>query len=167
MEMIRIGKIVNTHGVQGEVKILSLTDFPERFKLLENVTLKRDNHSCTLTVERVRFHKNNILMSFAEWSSMNDALPWKEAYVCIPKEDRMTLPTDRFYIDDLIGISVYEGDKHLGEIKDVLQPGANDVYVIACQDGKEIYFPALKALVKEIDFESKSMQVIIPEGLVD
>lgn len=168
MEKTRIGKILNAHGIRGELKVEPLTDNPERYKILEQVYLEDRKKNYTLyDVEFVRFHKGNVLVKLAGIDDMDAAKLVKNQHLAINKSDRMPLEEGAYYIDDLIGLQVFEDDRPIGVLKDVLQPGANDVYVLDSSIYPDLYIPALKSVVLSVDLENKRMDVKLPKGLVD
>lgn len=168
MEKTRIGKILNAHGVRGELKVEPLTDNPERYKILEQVYLEDRKKNYTLyDVEFVRFHKGNVLVKLAGIDDMDAAKLVKNQHLAINKSDRMPLEEGAYYIDDLIGLQVFEDDRPIGVLKDVLQPGANDVYVLDSSIYPDLYIPALKSVILSVDLENKRMDVKLPKGLVD
>lgn len=168
MEKTRIGKILNAHGVRGDLKVEPLTDNPERYKILEQVYLEDRKKNYTLyDVEFVRFHKGNVLVKLAGIDDMDAAKLVKNQHLAINKSDRMPLEEGAYYIDDLIGLQVFEDDRPIGVLKDVLQPGANDVYVLDSSIYPDLYIPALKSVVLSVDLENKRMDVKLPKGLVD
>lgn len=168
MEKTRIGKILNAHGVRGELKVEPLTDNPERYKILEQVYLEDRKKNYTLyDVEFVRFHKGNVLIKLAGIDDMDAAKLVKNQHLAINKSDRMPLEEGAYYIDDLIGLQVFEDDRPIGVLKDVLQPGANDVYVLDSTIYPDLYIPALKSVILSVDLENKRMDVKLPKGLVD
>lgn len=167
MDEIRIGKVQSTHGVRGELKVLPLTDDPRRYEQLKQVRLVLANKEETFALERVRYHKEHALLTLAGINDMAAAKEWQNAYLCINKEERMSLPEGSYYIDDLIGLTVRTDGDIIGKVTDVLQPGANDVYVIRNSDGKEWYLPALRSTVHRISLEDGIMDITIPDGLLD
>ncbi len=166
MDKVRIGQITAPHGVHGEVKILPMTDDPHRFSKLTCLELDCRGRLMKRDIESVRFHKKHVLVRLTGINSANDAEGLRGAYCVIDKKDRLPLPDDRFYIDDLVGLFVYENDVCLGQITDVLQPGANDVYVVTQESGQTIYVPALKSVVLKVTIEDARMDVVLPKGLL-
>lgn len=164
----RIGKILNAHGVHGELKVEPLTDDPSRYDLLEEVFLE-DRKKCyrSFKVEGVRYHKGFVLVKLAGIDDMDAAKALKNCHLAINKSDRMPLEEGAYYIDDLIGLKVYENDQALGVISEVLQPGANDVYVVKSTIYPELLLPALKDVILNVDLEAGRMDVKLPKGLVD
>lgn len=164
----RIGKILNAHGVRGELKVEPLTDDPSRYDLLDEVFLEDRKKRYTVhKVEGVRYHKGNVLVKLAGIDDMDAAKAVKNCHLAINKSDRMPLEEGAYYIDDLIGLTVYEGERKLGTLVDVLQPGANDVYEVESDIYPELLIPALKDVVLHVDLEAGRMDVKLPKGLVD
>jgi 16S rRNA processing protein RimM len=166
-EYIKIGQIVNTHGYKGGLKIYPLTDDAQRFFALEKVYINLEGHYVSYTIAKVQLHKNMVLLLFQEITDMNTAERLKGLYLEIPRAEVRPLPPGSFYIFQLIGLDVYEGEQYLGKLCEVLQPGGNDVFVVKTPENKEIYLPALKAVVTRIDFDCSRMEVKIPPGLLD
>ncbi|GMQ56928.1 ribosome maturation factor RimM [Vallitalea sediminicola] len=168
MEYFNIGKIVNTHGIRGEVKVLSLTDDPKRFELLDYVYIDNNKSLEKYTIKNIKYFKNMIIIKFEELQDMTSAEKLKQSMVKIPRELALPLEDDEYYVQDLMDIKVSTDDcKYLGTIKDIIFTGSNDVYVIETEDKKEILIPALKQCIKQIDMNSKTMIVSLLEGLID
>ena len=164
----RIGKILNAHGVRGELKVEPLTDDPTRYYLLDEVYLEDRNKNYTVyDIERVRLHKDTVLVKLYDVDDMDAAKALKNQYLAIDKSDRMSLEEGAYYIDDLIGLVVYEGEEKIGVITDVLQPGANVVYVVEQSPTREILIPAVKSVILGVDLDAGRMEVELPKGLVD
>ncbi len=162
-ELITIGKIVAPHGVRGDVRIVPLTDFPDRFNKLKAVFVDDVGQ---LNLESARQHKKFILLKFAELDSISAIEHLRGKLIKIRREDVVKLPKGQYYIFDIIGLNVFTEDGSLlGIITDVLQPGSNDVYVIEQQDKKELLIPAIKEVVKRIDIEGKQMVVKLQEEM--
>lgn len=166
-DYIQIGKIINTHGHKGGLKIYPLTDDAKRFYELKRVYIRHNDDYIVYTVSKVQLHKNVVLLTLMEITDMNAAERLKGLYLEIPKEEARPLPADSYYIFELIGLDVYEGEQYLGKLCEVLKPGSNDVYVVKTPENKEIYLPALKSVVTLIDLEHGRMEVKIPPGLLD
>jgi len=148
--------------------VLPLTDYPERFNELDEVNIHINGTSTIYQIDSVRPHKKFIVIKFKQVADINDAEKLKGALIKITRNQLMPLTEGHYYIFQIIGLDVFdpEGVK-LGKIKQVLQTGANDVYVIKPADGKDILIPALKTVVKKIDIEANRMVVELPEGLLD
>lgn len=164
--MVRVGKIVNTHGHRGAVKVQHLTDFPEDFEDFIQVFTYEKGKKEILTISSVKYQHRNIILALDEIKDMNKAQLLKGKYLFVNREDLKELPQDHYYLVDLLGLKVYEDDKYLGQIKDFIETGSNDVYVV--RDGKkEILIPALKRVVLRVDLEERIMKVKMLEGSLD
>ena len=167
-EMISIGLVSNCHGVNGEIKVTPLTDDINRFKKLKKFYLEKANGAYEeLNCISARIHQDYVLLGAAEITDRNQAEKIKGRYICVKPEDAIKLPEGRYFIFQLEGLTVIEDGKIIGTLSEVLQPGANDVYVVKTPKGEEIYLPAIKSVVLDVDLEKKEMQVKIPEGLLD
>ncbi len=160
-QQIVIGKIVAPHGVRGDIRILPLTEKPERFLQMEQLQLA--DGRC-LTVLAARFHKRLLLVTTKELTSMDAAERLRGQEIVISPDSLPQLPPGRFYVADLVGVPVYdEAGALLGSFKEVLETGSTDVYVIAAPTGKEILVPALKRYFKEINLAKNRIVVHLPE----
>lgn len=165
-----IGKIVNTHGVKGELKVLPLTDNPQRYSILRDLFIDNNGILEKYSVQSVRYHKGFVLLKLKEIQTMTEAAKFKNKFIKIDRKDAIRLPEDTYFICDIIGLQVFDAfGKELGYIESVFQTGSNDVYVIKPQDKnkKEILIPAIKSVIKHIDIENKRMLVELPEGLLE
>ncbi|WP_139492892.1 ribosome maturation factor RimM [Brevibacillus dissolubilis] len=165
----RVGKLVNTQGLRGEVRVVSTTDFPdERFQvgnelLLFHPTLPQPQ---TLTIASRRQHKEFELLTFKGYENINDIEKYKGGELKVSEDELLELEDDEFYIHQLIGCEVVtdEGEE-LGRITDVLQPGANDVWVVKGKRG-EILLPFIEDCIKHVDVKNKRVVAHIMEGLL-
>jgi len=158
---ITIGKIIAPQGVRGEVRVMPLTDFPERFKKLK-VALLDDGTS--LPVENVRYHQQVVLLKFKGLDDRNAIEHLKNKLIKIERKDLLPLPEGHYHIFDIIGLSVYnEKEEYLGKISDVLQTGSNDVYIVEQKDKSPLLIPGLKTVVLQIDIASGKMIVKLQE----
>jgi len=165
--LINIGQITTTQGVQGEVRVLPLTDFPDRFSALSGVIVTRNGSRCDLAVEGVRWHKQYVIIKFAGYDTPEKAAELRGAFLQVPEQDLVKLPDGHYYLFQLVGLRVIDtGGRELGTITDVLPTGSNDVYVVRdCSSAREILVPALKSVVKTIDIDGGVMSVELPPGL--
>jgi len=167
-EFLEVGKIINTHGVAGEVKVMPLTDDPKRFLELEWVYIEKNGVQKRYNISRVKFFKEIVIVKFEEINSMDEAESLKECFMKVDREHAVKLPEDTFFICDLIDCEVFSEDgTKLGKLCDVLQTGSNDVYVVKDEKGRELLLPALKSVVKAVDVVGRKISVSIPEGLCD
>lgn len=165
-QMFSIGKIVNTHGIKGEIKILPTTDDVKRFKKLKEIIVENKTQKC-FEVENVRFHKDCVLLKLKGIEDMNSAELLKGSLIKIERKDALPLNKDEYYICDLYGLKVFtEEDRFLGEITDIIETGSNDVYVIHdTSRSKDLLVPAIKQVIKQVDIEKGKMVVHLLEGL--
>lgn len=168
VDYLQVGKIVNTHGVKGEVKLIPLTDDPRRFDELEWVYIERDGRLKKHTILDLKYIKGSVTIKFSDIESMSEAEQYKDCFVLVDRENAVKLPEGSFFICDIIGCSVFdENGSLLGKLTDVLQTGSNDVYVVRDDSGKEILLPALKSVVSKISTDQQRIDVIIPKGLLE
>ena len=167
---LKVGKIVNTHSLKGEVKVISSTDFEEeRFKKGSKLLITRGNQLIReVIVESYRNHKNFLLVKFEGIDSVEEAEKLKNLQIKIDSDEVGELEENEFYFHEIIGCQVFdENDRNLGEIIDILTPGANDVWVIKGEEGKEILIPYIEDVVKQIDITSKKVNIEVMEGLIN
>lgn len=167
-DYLEIGKIANTHGIKGELKIIPLTDDPQRYSKLKTVFIERNNALESFTVEGVKYLKSMVVVKIKEINDMESAERLKGLLLKVDRKNAVKLPKDSYFICDLIDCEVYdEISGNLGKIKDILKTGSNDVYIVRDENDKEILIPALKSVVKEVSLENKVIKVVLPKGLVD
>jgi 16S rRNA processing protein RimM len=165
-----VGKIVNTHGLKGEVRVISRTDFPEeRYKVGNTLYLflPKGNAPLELTVKAHRTHKNFDLLIFADFENVNDAEKLRDGILKIPESQLGELAEGEYYFHEIIGCHVETIDgETIGEVKDILTPGANDVWVIEGKNGKDILIPYIEDVVKKVDPKEKIILIEPMEGLL-
>ncbi|MDA8443215.1 MAG: ribosome maturation factor RimM [Peptococcaceae bacterium] len=168
-ERIAIGKIVSIHGVKGEVRVLPWTDDPERrFSKLGEVAASKDGITRMLHITSAREHKKLVILGFKEVMDADGALKLRDFLLEVEKKDLLPLEEGHFYIFDLIGLRVITlAGIELGMLTEVLQTGANDVYVVKTADGKEVLLPALKSVIKHVDLNKREILVDPLPGLLD
>ena len=167
-DFLQVGVITATHGIRGEVKDFPTTDDPERFLDLETVYLDTGREKKLLTISSVKFFKQFVILKFKEFDNINDVEPFRKKSLLVTREQAVPLEEDEYFIADLIGLRVItDEDKVLGELTDVLETGANDVYQVTDENGKEILLPAIKDCILSVDLEKGEMKVHILEGLLD
>lgn len=165
-QMFTIGKIVNTHGVKGEVRVLPSTDDVKRFGKLKEVKVE-NRIMTTYEIETVRYHKNFVLLKFKGIDTMNEAELLKNSLLKIDRKDALPLKKDEYYQCDLYGLRVVtDTGRDLGKLTDILMTGSNDVYVVRNEE-KEILIPAIKQCILKVDLEAREMLVHLLEGLED
>ena len=167
-ELFRVGVISNTHGIRGEVKVYPTTDNVRRFDDLKEVILDTGKEQLNLHVTSVKYFKNMVILKFKEFDNINDIIPYKGMDLLVTRENAIPLEDGEYYIADIIGSKVItDEDKILGTLIDVLQTGANDVYVVKTKDGKEVLLPSIEECILDRDIENKIVKVHIMKGLLD
>ena len=165
---LRVGVIIKTHGIRGEVKVYPTTDSPQRFSEIDEVILRQGKTVKYLKIEKVSYFKNLVILKFKGIDNINDIEPFIRAELFVSRDNAAELEEDEYYIGDLIGIRVIEDNGHeLGTLKDVLETGANDVYIVEKTDGGELLIPAIRECVLAVDLENETMTVHMLDGLAD
>lgn len=164
--MLEAGKIINTHGLRGEVKVIAWTDYPEDFEDIEYVYVKSKAGDEKLHISSVKYQKNNLIVKFAEIKDINEAEKYKNRILYVEREMLGELPEGVYYIADLIGLRVIdENDEEIGVIADIINTGANDIYDVKREGKKNILIPVIDDVVKEIDLENRLVRIKMMEGL--
>lgn len=167
-EMLRVGVISSTHGVRGEVKVYPTTDDPERFLDLDEVTLDAGREQIVLEIQNVKFFKNMVILKFKGYDNINDIEKYKGRDLLIRRDQAVELDEDEYFVTDLIGLRVEAEDGTvLGELKEVMPTGANDVYIVQQENRKEILLPAIKDCILDVDLEQGIMKIHVMDGLLD
>lgn len=165
-QLLRVGVISSTHGVRGEVKVYPTTDDVNRFKKLKKVVLDTGREYMDLEISGVKFFKNMVILKFKGIDNINDIEKYKGKDLLVTRDQAVPLEEDEYFIYDIIGAKVVTEDgKEFGELKEVLQTGANDVYVVKTTEGKEILLPVIEECILNIDIENKVVTAHIMPGL--
>lgn len=167
LDYLTVGTITSPHGVKGEVKVYPLTDDVNRFKKCKELYLSVGNEYRLLHVTGVKFSGRFVILKFAEFETMNDVEGLRKKDLLVDRAHAVRLQKDEYFIADLIGLSVYAGERFVGRVKDVMETGANDVYIIEKEDGKELLLPAIKECILKVDIPNERMEVYILPGLED
>lgn len=167
MEYIQIGKIVNAVALRGEVKVYHYSDYKERFEELTEIIVRKKKDYLTYEIEKVRYQKGMVILKLRGVDDRNGAEALKDSDVFITEADLRELPEDTFYVRDLIGCKVYDEDNYIGDITDVLQNTAQDIYQVKRPDGREVLIPAVGDFVKKVDVEQKLVVVNLIPGFLD
>ncbi len=166
-EMLKVGILSSTHGVHGEMKVFPTTDDVRRFKKLKEVMLENGSEYLTLEIEGVKFFKQFVIIKFKGYDSINDIEKYKGRGIYVTRENAVPLKKDEYFMADLLGIRVTDDEgRELGELTDIMQTGANDVYVIALDTGGELLLPAIKQCILDVDVDRGTMRVHVLEGLM-
>jgi len=171
-QFFRVGKIVNTHGLNGEVKIFLHTDFAEeRFKKGNQLYIGEKDCSTKVKVEILysKPYKDMYILKFNDLNTINDAEKFKNQFLWIPAEKQIDLDNNEFYYFEIIGCNVCTVDgSEIGVVKEILSPGANDVWVVKLKDSdKEIFIPYIESVVKDVDVQNKQITIELMEGLIE
>ena len=171
-QYLQVGVLTSTHALKGEVKVFPTTDDVRRFDDLKKVLVAEDPDKGgeTLQVEGARYFKNLVILKFRGIDRIEDVQKYLKKNLYVSREDAVELGENEYYIGDLIGMKVVrqEDSLELGEIVDVLETGANDVYIVQNGDDAkhQILIPAIKDCIKEVRLEENVMVVHLPDGLM-
>lgn len=155
---LAIGRLGKPHGLDGGIAFYILTDFPERLKEGKNVFI--GNEHIPAHIKSIKEHSKSLIFQFEEFTNIEQVEQFKSCFVFVDTIELPDLPDGEYYHHQLIGLSVVDtNDSKLGEITEILETGANDVYLIAGEDRKEILYPALLSLIQKIDLKNKIMVV--------
>lgn len=156
-----IGKIINTHGIKGEIKVESYTFDNKRFSELKSVFV--GDELTEFSIKRVRVN-NFVYITFDGYENINNVLSLKGSYIYIKDEDRLALDENQYYISDIIGKKVYDTEKnYIGILKEVLEYPANDIFIIESEDKSIYQIPAVKEFIKKID---STITIKLIEGMI-
>lgn len=167
-EYFEIGQIVNTFGVKGQVKVKPFTDDIEQFERLKTILVVKNKETIEMKIKEAKFHKNMILLKLEGVDDMNTAEKLKGSYLKIHRKDAHQLEEGEYFIADIIGSDVYTdtGD-YLGKVDDIYNSGAQDIYVVKGELGKQILLPSIKEVILDIDVENQKVTVHLLKGLID
>ncbi len=167
-ELITIGKIVGHFGYKGEVKVTPLTDFPERFNGLKQIKVNKRGQISIKQVESLKSNANGFIFKLSGIDSKETAQEFRGSLLQIEETEVYPLPEGYYYHFQLKGLQVHDNHRGLlGELTEVLETGANDVYVIKSPRFGEILIPAIKEVIIKVDLENKMMQVDLLPGIID
>ncbi|WP_434311685.1 ribosome maturation factor RimM [Hominifimenecus sp. rT4P-3] len=167
-EYLRVGVFASTHGIRGEIKVYPTTDDVGRFRQLKKLIMEtRKKERIPLEVEGVKFFKGMAILKFKGINDINEIEKYKGSDLLVSREDAIPLEDGEFYVADLIGLSVVdEKGVELGKLKEVLQTGANDVYVVNGGE-RELLLPAIEECILDICPENGFIKVHLMEGLTE
>ena len=166
-KLLQVGVITSTHGIRGEVKVFPTTDDPKRFKKLKQVILDTGKEKRDLEVESVKFFKQFVILKFKGIDNINEVERYKRCPLLVTRDHAVPLQEDEYFIADMIGMQVVTEDGALfGTLKDVIETGANDVYIIESSEHGEVLVPAIKECILDINIEEQKMQIYLMDGLV-
>ena len=162
-----VGQIVNTFGVKGMLKVKPFTDDANRFEELKKVYICKKEKLEEVEIEEVKYHKDMVLLKVKGIDDMSEAEKVKGLYLKIDRKNAKKLPKDTYFIAELLGLEVYsDKEEFLGKVDDIFRTGANDVYLVKDEKGKQLLLPGIPEVIKEIDLEKEKIIVHILKGLV-
>lgn len=165
-EYITIARVLRPHGCRGEVRVLPLTDFPERLLSMRRVMVQIGEEYREMVVQDAHWHQKVVLMKLTGIDDPEAARLIQGALLVVTRAELVELPQDNFYVFDIIGLGVFTGeDRELGVIIDVMRTKANDVWVVDRPGLRPLLIPALKQVVRRVDLAKARVTVDLPEGL--
>ena len=166
-EYFEIGQIVNHFGIKGMVKVNPFTDDISQFEKLKSILIVKDGKLSEVEIEETKYSKNQVLLKLKGIDTVEEAEKYRGCYLKIARSNSKKLPKDTYFIADLLGLTVYTDENILlGKVEDIYNSGANDIYVIKSEDGKQILLPGTKEVIKQIDLEQEKIIVHLIKGLV-
>ncbi len=166
-QLLQVGVITQTHGVRGEVKVFPTTDDAARFKKLKHVMLDTGKETLPLEIESVKFFKQFVILKFKGFDNINDIERYKRCPLLVERENAVPLEEGEYFIADMIGMKVITDEgENFGILKDVMETGANDVYVIEHPSEGEVLVPAIKECIFDVDIENRQMKIHVMNGLI-
>ena len=168
MDLLEVGKIVNTHGLRGEVKVVPWTDYTEVFEDIDFVYVKKKSEYERLDVKGIKYQKNNLIVRFSQITDINMAEKYKNQVIYAEREILGELPEGVYYIADLIGLDIVTEDgEKIGTVSDVFNTGSNDIYEVKREGKKNLLLPVIDDVVLNIDVEGGKITVRMMDGLED
>ena len=165
-QFLQLGVVSSTHGIRGEVKVFPTTDDAARFKKLKKVLLDTGKEKITLEVQSARFFKQFVIVKFRGIDNINDVEKYKGRSLLVPREDAVRLEENEYYIADLIGMTVYTEEGRFGVLRDVMETGANEVYIVDSDEHGEVLIPAIRQCILDVDVSGNKMTVRLMDGLI-
>lgn len=167
MKYYHVGKIVNTHGIRGEVRVVPITDFvDDRFQPGNKLFIEKNHEYMPVTVEKARPHKGMELVKFASLDNINDVQTFRDCYLSVAEDQQSDLAEGEYYYHQIIGLDVVTNDgRNLGKIKEIMSPGANDVWVVDRSGKQDLLLPVIKDVIKDVDLDNHVVTVDLLEGL--
>lgn len=166
-QLLQVGIITQTHGIRGEVKVFPTTDDAGRFRELKEVVLDTGKEMLHMEIEHVKFFKQFVIVKFRGIDNINEVERFRRCSLLVARENAVPLEEDEYYIADMIGLEVETEDgEKFGVLKDVIETGANDVYVVDSISHGEVLIPAIKDCILHVDIEAGKMTVHLMDGLI-
>ncbi len=168
VDYLRVGVITSPHGLRGDVKVFPTTDDVNRFRKMKKAYIDTGKEKMPVNVEQVRFFKNMVILKFKELNRIEDCEAYRNKDILVTRDQAVKLAPDENFIADLIGLKVVtDKGEDFGNVKDIMQTAANDVYVIEGLNGKEYLFPSIKECILDVDLDAGVVTVHIMDGLLD
>ncbi|WP_256761456.1 ribosome maturation factor RimM [Cohnella sp. WQ 127256] len=168
--LLNIGKIVNTHGIKGELKVWTQTDFPEvRFKPGSKLLMFPPETGEPITIEIVssREQKAMYVIKVKGFDNINQVEKYKGWELKVTDNERVPLPEGEYYYRDIVGCEVEsEEGEQLGSVKDIMSTGANDIWIVKMSNGKELLIPVIDDVLIDVDVAARKIKVRLLEGLL-
>lgn len=165
-DYLELGQIVNTKGLKGEVKLNSFAEDDSVFETLDKIYLRRKTEMIEKQIEKVGYSKNQVILKLKDCDSIDEAVTLRDMYLLVKRSDLGELPEGVYYIADLIGLAVYTDEGELlGKVDDIYSTGANDIYVVKDDFGKQRLLPGIKEVIQETNLEEGRITVHLIEGL--
>lgn len=166
-ELFQVGVITSTHGIRGEVKVFPTTDDPRRFLDLTQVLLDTGRERIPMKIQNVRFFKQFVILKFEGLDNINEVERYRRCPLLVERKDAVPLEEDEYFVADMLGVEVLmEDGARFGTLKDVIETGANDVYVIDSLEHGEVLIPAIKECILEVDIPGGRMKIRLMDGLI-
>lgn len=165
-----IGEITKPHGVRGEVRVETLTDMPERYRALERVFIAKNERQTPqpIKLETVRFHQGKALVKFEGYNYRDEVEKLRKWLILIPTDQAIPLEDGEFFYYQLLGMLVVSDEgENLGQVTDIIQTGANDVFVVAHPEKGEILIPDIEEVVTSVNGNTQTITVHIIPGLLE
>jgi len=166
-EFIIIGKVVSTQGNKGEIIVLPLTDSTDRFKKLTTIFIRNNISHKELNIEKIIIKENMVILKIKDIENIKEAKILVGSYLEIERENAIKLPKDTYFVFEIIGLDVFtKNNIFLGKVDNVLSTGSNDVYIVKIEDKEDLFIPATREVVENIDFEKKRITINMVDGLI-
>ncbi len=163
---VSAGTITSTHGIRGEVKVYPTVDDPDRFSSFGKVLLSNGKTEVEAEIENVKYFKNLVIVKFRGIDDINDVMKYRRWNILVTREDAADLQEGQYFEVDIIGLKVVtDDDREIGKITEILHTGANDVYTVKGESGKEILIPAIQQCILDVDLENGVMKVHLLNGM--
>ena len=167
MDFLRVGLVARPHGINGDVKVIPLTDNVERFYDLCDAYIERGVRHEPVSVSNARIQPDAVLLTLSCSKTRDDAEKLRNLYICVDRAHAVKLPPDTYFVADLIGCAVESPENSvIGRLNDVYGTGANDVYVIDSLHHGEVLIPAIKDCILNVNIEENKMTIHLMDGLI-